>query len=137
VKAPLVASTVLVALLSCTPVPTDGAPVATIKVSSAVSGSSLGGRFVEGRMTFRDRRYLLILRGVAESAITVGSVRGMLTARDIEGIYEPSNEGLRNAAGVTIRFDPPLTLAAGKLEIEVESRLTPKISGGHRESGVD
>jgi hypothetical protein len=124
-------------LLPGAPARAEDAPVATIKVSSATSGSSLGGRHVEGLMTFRGREYLLTLRGVAESVTTVGAVRGMLTPRDVEGIYEPTDQGLRNGAGVTIRFEPPLTLAAGKLEIEVASQRTPKISGGHRESGVD
>ena len=55
----------------------DQAPVATIKVTSATSGSHLGGRFVEGRMDFRGNEYLLTLRGVEESAQSVGSVRGL------------------------------------------------------------
>jgi hypothetical protein len=88
-------------------------------------------------MSFRGSDYLLTLRGVTESTNTVGSVRGLKRPRDIEGVFEPSDQGLRNASGVTIRFDPPLSLGAGGLEIEVSSRRTPKVSGGHRESGVE
>ena len=111
--------------------------VATIKVSSATAGSSLGGQLVEGLMRFRDAEYLLVLRGLAKSATSTGSVRGLVRPRDIEGFFEPTEQGLRNAAGVTIRFDPPLVLEKDRLQIEVSSRRTPKISGGHRASGVE
>jgi hypothetical protein len=131
------AATVLLALLLSVSARADEAPVATIVVSSAPSGSSLGGRLVEGVMRFRDHDYLLTLRGVAESARTVGSVRGLLRPRDIEGVFESSDQGLRNASGVTIRFDPPLSLEAGRLEIELSSRFNPKNSGGQRGSGVE
>jgi hypothetical protein len=115
----------------------DPAPVATIKVSSATSGSSLSGRLVEGRMRFRSADYLLALRGLAQSANSTGSVWGLERARDIEGHFEPSDQGLRNSAGVTIRFDPPLVLEKDRLEVELLNRQTPKISGGHHESGVE
>ena len=131
------AGTLLLAALLCAVARADDAPVATIKVSSATSGSSLGGRLVQGVMSFRGQDYLLTLRGVAESVTTVGSVRGLLRPRDIEGIFEPSDRGLRNTAGVTVAFDPPLRLEAGRLEIEVSSGVRPKVSGGHRESGVE
>ncbi len=131
------ASTVLLALLLTFCAGPRDAPVATIKVSSATSGSNLGGRLVEGLMSFRGNEYILTLRGVAESAHSVGSVRGLLRARAIEGVYEPTDQGLRNAAGVTIRFDPPLVLGQNKLEIELMSRRSPKVSTGHRESGVE
>ena len=88
-------------------------------------------------MSFRGHDYLLTLRGVEESARTVGSVRGLLRPRDIEGTFEPSDEGLRNASGVTIRFDPPLVLRAGGLEIELSSRRNPKPSSGQPGSGVE
>ena len=114
----------------------DDAPVATIAVSSATSGASLGGNLVEGVMTFRGREYLLTLRGVAEPAKSVGFVRGLLRPRDIEGVFEPSEQGLRNTSGVTIRFDPSLALVAGRLEIELLNRRYPKASGGSRD-GVE
>jgi hypothetical protein len=136
-RASLFGLTLLLALLLTAPVSADEAVVATIQVSSATSGSSLGGRLVEGVMTFRGHDYLLTLRGVAESTSTKGSVRGLLRPRDIEGVFEPSEQGLRNDSGVTIRFDPPLSLEAGRLEIDVSSRRSPKVSGGHRESGVE
>jgi hypothetical protein len=123
---------ILLALLLAAPARADEAPVATITLSSATSGSSLGGHLVEGVMSFRGRDYLLALHGIAESAKSVGAVRGLLRARDIEGVFEPSDQGLRNTAGVTIRFDPPLTLGAGRLEIEVLNQRYPKVSGGHR-----
>jgi hypothetical protein len=132
------ASVALLALLLtfCAGPPGD-APVATIKVSSATSGSHLGGRLVEGLMSFRGNEYILTLRGVEESAQSVGSVRGLLRARDIEGFFKPSDQGLSNASGVTILFDPPLVLGPNGLEIEVASRRSPKVSTGHRESGVE
>lgn len=130
------ASVLLAFLLTFCAGPGD-APVATIKVSSATSGSSLGGRLVEGVMSFRGHEYILTLRGVEESARSVGAVRGLLRARDIAGVFEPSDQGLRNASGVTIRFDPPLVLGPRGLEIEVASRRNPKMSSGHRESGVE
>ena len=131
------ASTVLLALLLTFCAGPGDAPVATIKVSSATSGSTLGGRLVEGLMSFRGNEYILTLRGVEKSAHSMGSVRGLLRARAIEGVFEPTDQGLRNAAGVTIRFDPPLVLGQNKLEIEVSSRRNPKQSSGQPGSGVE
>jgi len=136
-RVPSSIGTALLALLLSAPSGADEAPVATIVVSSATSGSTLGGRLVEGVMHFRDHDYLLTLRGVTESAGTVGSVYGLLRPRDIEGTFQPSDQGLRNASGVTIRFDPPLSLGEGGLDIEVSSRFNPKNSGGQRGSGVE
>jgi hypothetical protein len=124
-------------LLLTAPARAEEVVVATIKVSSATAGSSLAGRLVEGLMTFRDAEYLLTLRGLAKSANSTGTVRGLVRARDIAGFYEVTDQGLRNASGVTVQFDPPLELAKDKLEIELSSRRTPKVSGGHRESGVE
>ena len=129
----LVANSVLLLLVLTASARGDDAPVATIAVSSATSGSSLGGSLVEGVMTFRGREYLLTLRGVAEPTKTVGSVRGLRRPRDIEGIFEPSDQGLRNTSGVTIRFDPRLSLRTGRLEIELLNRRYPKASGGSRD----
>jgi len=84
-------------------------------------------------MTFRGSTYLLALRGVAEPVKSEGSVRGLLRARDIEGVFEPSDQGLRNTSGVTIRFDPALSLRAGRLEIEILNQRYPKVSGRHFE----
>ena len=133
---PLAAGVLLALLVSSFALAQD-APVATIKLSSATAGSSLGGRLVEGVMSFRGYDYVLTLRGLEQSAHSVGSVRGLLRARDIEGTYNASGEGLRNAAGVTIDFDPPLVLTASGLEIEVSTRRSPKVTGGNRESGVE
>lgn len=115
----------------------EDAPVATIKISSATSGSSLAGRHVEGLMRYRGNDYLLTLHGVERSAPSVGSVRGLVRSRDIAGTYQASDQGLRNASGVTIVFDPPLVVGERGLEIELTSRRTPKVSTGHRESGVE
>ena len=136
-RVPITLGSALLALLSQEPSSADEAPVATIAVSSATSGSSLGGRLVEGVMHFRDHDYLLTLRGVTGPARTVGSVYGLLRPRDIEGTFQPSDQGLRNASGVTIRFDPPLPVGAGGLEIELSSRFNPKISGGQPGSGIE
>src|SRR5262245_15281231 len=129
------ASAVLLALVLTAPAPAraDDAPAATIAVSPATSGSSVGGSLVEGVMRFRGREDRLALRGIAEQATTVGAVRGLLRARDIEGVFEPSDQGLRNTSGVTVRFDPALSLAAGRLEIELLNRRYPKVSGGGRD----
>ena len=132
----LLTSAALLVLVLIARARSDDEPEATIAVSSATSGSSLSGNLVEGVMTFRDSEYLLTLRGVGEPARTVGSVRGLLRARDIEGVFEPSDQGLRNTSGVTIRFDPPLSLRRGRLEIELLNRKYPKVSGGHRD-GVE
>ncbi len=112
-------------------------PVATITVSSATAGSSLGGQLVEGVMRYRDRDYLLTLHGVAKSVTTRGSVFALPTVREIEGIYRRGDQGLKNASGVLIRFDPPLELESDRLEIELSGGMQPKVSRGHRESGVD
>jgi len=84
-----------------------------------------------------DRDYLLTLHGVARSVTTRGSVVGLKRARDIEGVFHPVGEGLANKSGVTVRFDPPLSLEAGRLEIELLGGMQPKVSRGNRESGVD
>lgn len=135
-RGPSVASAALLAFLVTARTRADEQPVARIAVTSATSGSSLSGNLVEGVMSFRDREYLLALRGVTEPAKTVGSVRGLLRARDIEGVFQPSDQGLRNTSGVTIRFDPPLALGAGGLEIQLLNRKYPKVSGGHSD-GVE
>jgi len=88
-------------------------------------------------MSFRGQDYLLTLRGVAESVNTVGSVGGLLRPRDIEGAFKPSDGGLRKASGVTIRFDSPLPLVAGRLEIEVSRQMSPKSSGGQPGAGIE
>jgi len=127
----------LLALLLSARAHGDDAPVASITVTSATAGSSLGGQLVEGVMRFRDRDYLLTLHGVARSVTTRGSVVGLKRARDIEGVFHPVGEGLANKSGVTVRFDPPLSLEGDRLEIELLGGMQPKVSRGNRESGVD
>ena len=95
-----------------------------------ITTGRLSGRLVEGRMRFRDADYLLALRGLAQSANSTGTVWGLHRTRDIEGHYQASDQGFRNSAGVTIRFDPPLVLEKDRLEIELLSRRTPKASQG-------
>jgi hypothetical protein len=124
------------ALLLGTAARADEAPAATIRVASATSGSSLGG-LVQGVMTFQGHDYILILRGVAGAVKSMGSVTGIVRARDIEGIYQSSGDALRSDSGVAIRFEPPLPLGEHPLEIEIQNRVSPKVSGGHRESGVE
>jgi hypothetical protein len=124
------------ALLVGTAAHADEAPAATIKVASATSGSSISG-LVQGVMMFQGRDYILILRGVQGPVKSTGTVPRLLRARDIEGVYKPSGPELRSDSGVAIRFDPPLSLGEGPLEIEIQNRVSPKVSGGHRESGVE
>jgi len=115
----------------------DEAAVATITVTSATAGSSLGGKLVEGVMRFRDQQVLLTLRGVSESANTRGTVVGLSKPREIEGTYLPVGDMLRNTNGVTIRFDPPLKLIANKLEIEATAGIQPKNPRGQPGAGVE
>jgi hypothetical protein len=112
------------------------APVATIHVSSATSGSSLSAELVQGEMTFRDGEYVVALRGVATPVRSVGTAQNLVRARDVHGVFEPSGGELRSRSGVTLRFDPPLVLTEGRLEIELLNRKTPKVSSGHPGSGV-
>ena len=104
--------------------------VATIRVTASPAGSSLGAKLVQGVLELRGARYLLTLRGVSGPASSVGSVVGLVRPRDIEGPYTATPEGLRNESGVTIRFEPPLEIRNGRLEIAVESRIYPKVSTG-------
>jgi len=131
----------LTATLALAPLTThaDEKPAATIELSTATPGSSLGGEFVEGKMRFRGDDYLVTLHGVAESTSAKVEVYHLLRAKEISGDFKPSDvKGeLRNAHGVTLRFDPPLALESDHLEIELSHRNTPKISHGHRESGVE
>ena len=133
----LIGCAALVALLSSARAFGDDKQVATIVVTSATAGSSLGGKLVEGVMHYRDRDYLLILHGVAKSVTTRGQVYAMPTAREIEGIYRPGAQGLQNKSGVTLRFDPPLQLEKDRLEIELSAGMQPKVSRGQRGSGVE
>jgi len=112
-------------------------PVATIRVASATSGSSLGGELVQGEMRFRDGDYIVALRGVSTPVRSVGTAQKLVRARDIQGVFEPSGDELKSRSGVTLRFDPPLKLTEGRLEIELLNRKTPKVSSGHPGSGVN
>jgi hypothetical protein len=114
----------------------DDPTVATITVTSATAGSSVG-ELVEGKLRFRDREYLLTLRGVAPPVDTRGTVMGMSAPRQLEGTYEPSGEVLRNKNGVTIRFDPPIKLRENRLEIEVTAGIQPKNPRGQPGAGVE
>lgn len=132
----LIACAVLLALF-CAAARSDETPAATIRVSSATAGSSLGS-LVEGVMSFRGRDYLLRLRNVIGPARTQGSVYGLLRAGDIEGAFAPSDEGLRNGSGVIIRFDPPLETQPAGLKVELAGQLNkPKLSGSEREGGAE
>ena len=115
----------------------DDVPVAKISVTSATAGSHLGGKLVEGFLRFRGGDYLLILRGVAQTVTTRGDVFGAKRARDIGGTYRSENGALKNANGVVIRFDPPIELSEGRLEIEVSAAIQPKQSRGAPGAGVE
>jgi len=114
----------------------DDPTVATITVTSATAGASFG-ELVEGKLRFRDREYLLTLRGVDTPVNARGTVTGMSRPREIEGTYEPSGDGLRNKNGVTIRLDPPLKLRTNRLEIEVTAGVQPKNPHGNPGAGVE
>jgi hypothetical protein len=89
---------------------------------------------VEGVMTFRGHTYLLTLRGVAATTSAVGSVSNLVRARDIEGVYRLADGELRNDAGVLLRFQPPLALQGDEVQIEIASRIYPKVSTGQGNS---
>jgi len=103
--------------------------VAKIAVSASPAASYFG-QLIEGVMDFRGRKYLLTLQGTSGAVSSVGSVFGLRRARDIVGHYTPAADGLRNPAGVTIRFDPPLVIRNGPLQIDLASRIYPKVSTG-------
>jgi hypothetical protein len=135
---------VFLALLFDAPLAQSEPPPATIRVSSAPSGSSLSGELVQGVMTLRGDDYIVALRGVATPVSSVGTAHDIVRPRDVEGVYarraggeRSTDDELRSASGVRLRFDPPLELPEGRLEVEVLSRRIPKVSSGHRESGVD
>lgn len=128
--------TFLAALLAAASARADGS-IAIIKVSAAAASASLSGHYVEGVMSFRGSEYVVVLRGASASSESVGATSTLATARNVEGVYKRSGDELKNAAGVVLRFDPPLVLATGRLEVELVNRRTPKVSAGHRESGVD
>jgi hypothetical protein len=134
-RRPLVLGAALIALAICGAAHAEDAPVATISVTSATAGSSLG-QLVEGVMRYRDQKILLTLHGVAKSVTTRGAVFGLQRPRDIEGTFRPVGPVLRNASGVTIRFDPPLILQENRLAIEISGGLQPKVSRGNGEEGV-
>jgi hypothetical protein len=104
--------------------------VAKIAVSASPAASYFGEELIEGVMEFRGTKYLLVLHGPSGAVSSVGSVFGLRRARDIAGPYTPAADGLRNPAGVTIRFDPPLEIHGGPLHIELASRIYPKVSTG-------
>jgi hypothetical protein len=114
-------------------------PVASIEISSAISRSSLGNSLVEGVMRFRGEEYLLTLRGVEGLDVGRAAVYDLLRAQDISGTYKASGveRELRNLSGVRLRIDTPVDLKSKEIEIELSNRRTPKISQGHRESGVE
>ena len=104
--------------------------IAKIAVSSSPAASYFGEELIEGVMHFRGRKYLLVLHGPSGALSSVGSVFGLRRARDIEGPYTSAPDGLRNPAGVTIRFDPPLVIRDGPLKIDLASKIYPKVSTG-------
>ena len=125
----LAASALLFALALASIAPAADAPDAVIVVTSATAGSSIG-QLVQGRMRYRDHDYLLTLRGVATPETSRGSVYGLQKTRDIQGTFRVSGDVLRNASGVTIRFEPPLRVKEDRVEIELEGLMHPKNTPG-------
>jgi hypothetical protein len=125
-----IGAAILAAALLAGGVHAEESAVAKIAVSASPAASSLGERLVEGVMDFRGRKYLLTLQGISGPASSVASVFGLRRARDIVGPYTPAANGFRNPSGVTIRFDPPLAIREGPLQIELASRIYPKVSTG-------
>jgi len=129
-----VALLVLVGLLATPASGGDLPVVAKITVSSSPAASTLGLRLVEGVLTFRGRKYLLTLGGTTAATSAVGTVSNLSRARDIEGIYRFVDGELHNEAGVRLRFDPPLPLRGGELQVDIASRIYPKVSTGQGNS---
>jgi hypothetical protein len=107
-------------------------PDATLTVSASTATSALGFTMVEGVLRYRDKVYLLTLRGAQPSASSTAKVYGLGQPRDIEGDYKPAPGGVRNERGVTLVFDPPLDLEGGRLQVDLSSRVYPKASTGQR-----
>jgi len=131
---PVVAVLMLFGLLAAAASGEETNAAAKIVVSSSPAASTVGLRLVEGVMTFRGQRYLLTMRGAEGATAAVGSVSNLSRVRDIEGVYRIANGELRNDAGVRLRFDPPLALQAGEVQIEIASRIYPKVSTGQGNS---
>ena len=125
-----VALVILMAAILAAGARAEESAVATIAISASPAGSYFGERLVEGVLDFRGHKYLLRLQGVSGAASSVASVFGLRRARDIEGPYTQTADGLRNPSGVSIRFDPPISIGAGPLKIELASRIYPKVSTG-------
>jgi hypothetical protein len=89
---------------------------ATIAVSSSAAASALGLTLVEGVLRYRDKVYLLTLRGARPTAGSTGTVYGLEEVHHVEGSYTWVDNELRNQRGVTIVFDPPLDLPGGQLQ---------------------
>ncbi len=111
----------------------EEAPVAKIAVSASPAASYFGDRLIEGVMDFRGHKYLLTLQGISGPASSVASVFGLRRASDIVGPYTQTGDTWRNASGVTIKFNPPVTVREGPLRIDVASRIYPKASTGQGE----
>jgi hypothetical protein len=124
------ASAVAVALALASAGRAEERVVATMKVTTSAAGASIGSRLVEGVMEFRGQRYLLFLEGVEGPATSSGSVSGLVRPRDVEGPYTVTQGVAQNAAGVRIRFDPPLRIREGGLKITAASRIYPRVSTG-------
>src|SRR5262245_32949765 len=125
-----VALAILVASILAAGARAEDSAVAKIAVSTSPAASYFGEELIEGVMDFRGRKYLLTLKGPSGAVSSVGSVFGLRRARDIVGLYTPVADGLRNPAGVTIRFDPPLVIRDGPLHIQLASLIYPKVSTG-------
>ncbi len=107
-------------------------PDASIVVSSSTAGSALGLTLAQGTLHYRNKAYLLTLRGAQPTSASTGKVYNLGPERNIEGSYKPSGGELRNERGVVIVFDPPLDLPGGRLQIELNTRVHPKASTGQR-----
>lgn len=83
-------------------------------------------------LRYRDKVYQLTLRGAQPTAGSTGNVYDLGQVRNIEGIYRPTDRGLRNDRGVTIVFAPPLDLSGGQLQVDLSGRRYPKASTGQR-----
>lgn len=127
----LILTVALIVPLPSAAEPTPAAD-ATLVISGSTMGSALGLALVEGMLHYRGKTYLLSIRGAAPTSDSTGKVYALGAARNIEGIYQPGDGGLRNDRGVTIVFDPPLVLTGRQLQVDLSTRMHPKGSSGQR-----